>query len=413
MTDNDLYQQILGLTSPWRVLRVELLLDSEEVLVHVAHDASLGSLQCSECHRIGPGYDTTEQRRWRHLDTCQLKTYLVCSVPRIRCPEHGVRTAYIPWSEPNSRFTQAFEALAITVLRATTIQSKAAHLLRLSAMQVHDVMHRAVTRGLLRRDDTQIMKRICIDEKSIHKGHSYMTILSDADAGRVVDVAQGRNLVSARRLLSDAINDRQRPWVESVTMDMWPAFQSAQEHELPHADRVHDRFHIVKYLSDAVDQTRRAEHRRLSKTGDQSLNKSKYVWLKNPDKLTAKQKEMFSVLSVSQLDTAKVWSLKDAFNKFFACRTPQDGNTFFENWFNAAIGLGNRFLTKVAKMFQSHVGGLLNYLKHRTTNATAEGLNSRIQHIKASARGYRQFENFRVAILFHLGKLDMYPLKRP
>ena len=135
MTDHDLYQQILGLTRPWRVPTVDLRLDDEEVLVHVVQDASLGQALCPKCRTACPGYDTAKGRRWRHLNTCQLTTTLVCTVPRVSCLQHGVHVAYVPWSDPGSGFTAAFEALAITVLKATVVQSRAAHLLRLSESQ--------------------------------------------------------------------------------------------------------------------------------------------------------------------------------------------------------------------------------------------------------------------------------------
>jgi transposase len=409
MTDHDLYQQILGLSSPWRVSGVELLLAQDEVLVHVVHDPALGKALCPECQTASPGYDSSEERRWRHLDTCQLKTYLVCQVPRIQCPVHGVRTAYLPWTEPKSRFTLAFESLAISVLRATVAQNKAADLLRLTPSQIHDLMHRAVARGMERRDADEIMKHLGIDEKSIHKGHSYMSILSDTDNRRVVEVTQGRTTEAARALFETGVIEKQRPFVESVSMDMWQAFQNAKECVLPEADLVHDRFHVVMHLSDAVDLTRRSEQKELSKEGDKTLSKSKYIWLRNPEHMTDKQKELLATLRLSELKTAQAWAFKDAFQEFFLCTDIAQGQAFFENWYAGAIALGNRYLTKVADMLQGHLDGLLNYLKHRVNNATAEGLNSQIQHIKASARGYRKFENFRVAILFHLGKLDLYP----
>ncbi|HBE44049.1 MAG TPA: ISL3 family transposase, partial [Deltaproteobacteria bacterium] len=55
--------------------------------------------------------------------------------------------------------------------------------------------------------------------------------------------------------------------------------------------------------------------------------------------------------------------------------------------------------------------GILAYLKHRITNAVTEGLNSKIQQIKSAARGFRNFDHYRIAILFHCGKLDLYPHK--
>ena len=274
-------------------------------------------------------------------------------------------------------------------------------------------MHRAVERGLLRRDDSQAVPHLGIDEKSIHRGHSYMSILSDTHGRRVVEVVEDRTLLAARSLMAGALSAAQKSQVRSVSMDMWQAFQTAQEHELPEADRVHDRFHVAKYLADAVDQTRRSEHARLSKAGDKTLTKTKYVWLKNPENMTTKQQALFGTLAQTELETAKVWAFKDTFREFFACADMQQGQAFFDNWYKGATGLNNRYLTKVATMFSEHLPGLLNYLKHRTSNASAESINGRIQQIKASAKGFRRFPSFRVAILFHLGKLDLHPHKTP
>ena len=67
-------------------------------------------------------------------------------------------------------------------------------------------------------------------------------------------------------------------------------------------------------------------------------------------------------------------------------------------------------IVEAAKMIKRHLDNILTYLKHRITNAVAEGLNSKIQQIK-SAAGFRNFENYKIAILFFCGKLNMYPQK--
>jgi transposase len=60
-------------------------------------------------------------------------------------------------------------------------------------------------------------------------------------------------------------------------------------------------------------------------------------------------------------------------------------------------------------MLKRHIENILTYIKHRITNAFAEGINSRIQHIKATARGFRNFNNYRISILFYCGRLNLYP----
>jgi len=112
MQDSQLYQQILGITTPWRVERVELQLKQGEVHVYLGHESQV-PWTCPECGAECPLYDHDSERLWRHLDTCQYRTILHCEPPRCRCPEHGVRVVRLPWAEPHSRFTALFERLAI------------------------------------------------------------------------------------------------------------------------------------------------------------------------------------------------------------------------------------------------------------------------------------------------------------
>jgi transposase len=80
---------------------------------------------------------------------------------------------------------------------------------------------------------------------------------------------------------------------------------------------------------------------------------------------------------------------------------------FFDAWSNNALRSRLESIKKVVKMLRRHLTGLLNYREHRINNACAEGFNSAIQLIKANARGFRNFINYRARILFDCGKLDM------
>ncbi len=133
MRDAQPYSQVLGIAKPWKVTAVQVSLADHEVEVTVAHGG--GPLVCRQCNQRCPGYDK-RVRRWRHLDTCQLKTVLVAEMPRVQCPEHGVVTIRVPWAEPGSGFTGLFEALVINWLKVASISAVADRLpLSRNAMQ--------------------------------------------------------------------------------------------------------------------------------------------------------------------------------------------------------------------------------------------------------------------------------------
>ena len=97
MRERGVWRDLLGLELPWRVRDVDLALDEGEVRIFVEVGGS-GKLRCPQCERGCPGYDTRE-RRWRHLDTMQYRTFVIASVPRVECPEHGVVQIAVPWAE--------------------------------------------------------------------------------------------------------------------------------------------------------------------------------------------------------------------------------------------------------------------------------------------------------------------------
>lgn len=308
MRDKDLYARILGLQSPWQVSRVDLALSEGEVTVHVEPEA--GAAQCCPtCGQISPGYDT-RPRRWRHLDTCQYKTILVGEVPRVKCPAHGVRTVSVPWAEPGSGFTALFEALVIDWLQAASI-SAVSRLMNLSWNAIDGIMQRAVTRGLARREEA-CPTQLGVDETAFRKRHDYVTIVSDQRAGTVLHVGHDRKQETLKAWY-EGLTKAQRTAIESVSMDMWPAFINATLESLPGAEEkiAFDQFHVARHLGEAVDKVRRQEHKALLAEGREDLKGSQYDWLHNPGNMTRQQQQRFKALRESTLKPARAWAIKE------------------------------------------------------------------------------------------------------
>jgi transposase len=129
-------------------------------------------------------YDHAEESLWRHLDECQFKTIFIGLVPRVDCPEHGIKSVTVPWAFPDSRFAIMFEMFAIEVLLMTQVV-KGAQIIR---RQVKDstwrIIERAVARGRYRMEPSG-RPRIGIDEKVFPKGRTYVSILYNLDNSTV------------------------------------------------------------------------------------------------------------------------------------------------------------------------------------------------------------------------------------
>ena len=407
MQDRQLYQQILGIMSPWFVERVELKLESGEVNVHLSHPTS-ASWQCAECGRECPLYDHQPVRTWRHLDTCQYRTLMHAALPRTECPEHGVRVVRISWAEPGSHFTVLFERLAIDWLQEAC-QQAVARQLDLSRDEVHAIMERAVRRGLARRkaDD---LPHLGVDEKAFLRGHQYVTIVVDTWRSRVLYVAKGRDQASLDGFWP-TLTAQQLAEVELVAMDMHRPYINSVRAHLPQGEKkiVFDKFHVAKHLGEAVDKVRRAENKMLLKDDDRRLVGTKYDWLRNPANFARDQWNEFRGLRESKLKTARACALKDQGMLFWDCPNARQAERHFQWWYRWATHSRLKPIIDKAKMLKPHLPNLLTYFKCWLTNAFCESLNSKIQWVKYTARGFRNFDNFATAIYFHCGKLDMTP----
>jgi transposase len=350
-----------------------------------------------------------ETRQWRHLDTCQMETLIVAEVPRLKYKSGRVEEVPVPWAERYSRITRMMEAFVIRLLQATSNVSRAADLLKLNWHTVNAAIKRSVQRGMERRGQEPVT-HVGMDEKSMGKGHNYVSVMTDIDRSRVLDLVPGRKLEDAKKLLG-TLSEKQRISVQAIAIDMWPAYMSAATAMLGNADIVHDRFHVSKYLNEAVDKVRKAEHKKLLAQGDESLKGSKYQWLKTmPDKRST-EAVAFRCLYQANFKTSRAWSFKESFAGFWKYRYTQSAANFFDAWGTRAMRSRIEPIKDVTKMLRRHREGLLNYTRHRITNAAAEGFNSIIQNIKSNARGFRNFDNYRTRILFFCGQLDLMPTK--
>lgn len=380
MRDIDFMAQLLALEAPWQVKEVSLISKNKHLEVFLDHRPAV-SFACAACGQPKPIYDHLPSRRWRHLDHGEFLTWLHARVPRVSCPEHGVRQVQVPWALPGARFSIPFESHAIATLLEADVLG-ASRLLNLSWHEAWHLMERAVARGL-KAKKRRVIPLLGVDEKAFAKRHRYVTLVCDLKRGTVDYIADDRKKTSLEAYYRSRTK-KQLAGIQAVAMDMWEPFVSATVDQVPHGRNkiVFDRYHIMAQMNKAVDQVRRGEHRRLQEKDDDTLKGTKYLWLFAEENLPEKWEGDFARLRALHLQTGRAWAIKEALRHLWDYERRGWALRYWRSWYFWATHSRLKPVVKVAKMIQAHLDNVLTYFDHRITNATSEGLNSKIQTVK-------------------------------
>ena len=147
----------------------------------------------------------------------------------------------------------------------------------------------------------------------------------------------------------------------------------------------------------------------MKKDEDTRLTGTKFLWIKSQENLTEKQQSRFDEVFTQQLLTGKAWAYKEMLRDLWNQETVQDATTYFKDWYRSVIHTKLSPMKKVARTIRDRLDNVVSYCTHGITNAVAEGINSKIQSVKRRVGGYRNKENYKTAIFFYCGGLDLYP----
>jgi len=272
------------------------------------------------------------------------------------------------------------------------------------------IKQRAVRRGR-RREPVRIMRHLRVDEK--HAGHKlWLTIVSCVDDGkaRVVYVAEGRDQVTLDAFWH-SLTEGQLAGIESVAMDMSEGYTNSVLLHVPGGRQklVYDRYHVAQQMNKAVDEVRRSEQAAMAAEDAKTMKGSRYWWLYSPKHLPRKVKSRFRRLQDIARKTAKAWEFKELLREFWDCPDRESGHEHLREWLSRALRSCLQPVRRVARMCKRHLENLLTFFAHRSTNASAEAVNSRIQSLINQACGYRNPERLIAEIFFHYGDLDLAP----
>jgi transposase len=409
MDELGLFTLALGLSGPWRVIRTEFEPEAAQLDLYLAFDRGARfACPAKDCaHGDCPVHDAVE-KTWRHLDFFQHKAFLHARLPRVRCPEHGVRQVSVPWARPGSGFTLLFEALVLSFAAAMPM-AKVAAMTREHDTRIWRVVEHHVHAARDQLEGTDV-RRVGMDETSAAKGQDYISIFADLDARRVVFATEGRCAKTVARFAADLAEHGGDPEkVTDTSSDMSSAFISGIRAHLPNARMTFDRYHLAAKLSEAIDAVRREEVATRPE-----LKHTRWLWLKNHANLSAKQQgELHQLMRPSaQLATARARRWREDFQAFYD-QDPSYAPEYLRRWCYGATRSRLQPIKEFVALVEKHWAGILAWHANHLSNGLLEGINSLVQAAKARARGYRNKTKMITIVYLTAAKLQLPSLTSP
>lgn len=245
---------------------------------------------------------------------------------------------------------------------------------------------------------------IGLDETSRAKGHEYITLFVDLKKRRTIFITEGKDNTTVARFAYDLQgHNGSVKNIKNVSCDMSPAFIKGVKENLPEAEITFDKFHILKIINEAVDSVRKEEV-----STNHLLKGTKYIWLKNSNNLTVKQKEQLEELTMSNMNlkTMRAYNIRQSFQDIYQANTQEEFIAYLNKWYYWATHSNLEPIKKAAKTIKRHWDGIVKWYESKINNGILEGLNSVIQAAKSKARGYKTFKNYKIIVYLLTGKLD-------
>lgn len=415
MTPEKLFHELLGLGMNWEVK--ESRFDGASGTLFLEIEERRGLFETLRCPKDGGlvfCYDHTEVLRWRHLNVFEHRCEISCRLPRGKCRQCGhVFRVRPPWEGLSSHFSKEFEAFALLLVREMPV-AKAAEMMGETDMRLWRMIFKHVTAAYAQADFSNVCC-VGVDELNIRKGHEYLSVFADLVSKRVLFATEGKDKEVWKTFVEALEKHNGHPHaITQASIDMSPAYQAGIREHCRNAQIVFDKFHVIANVNKAVDQVRKAEIRSGPKDVWHQLNKTQWIWRKNPENLTDKEQLRLKEIDQENLATAKAYQMKLVLQDIYKEAEVTKARQRFESWcqwVKEVVGQQPRnvlaAMGKVADSILKHLKGILGHWKWRLTNAFMEGLNSVFQATKRKARGFRSSEYLITILYLIAGKLRL------
>jgi transposase len=395
-----LFEAALGIAAPWFVAGVRFDEASKVLTVGIDY-ATASRFEVEGVAGAHPVHDTVT-KTYRHLNFFQHECVLEVRTPRVKLPDGSVRLVKPPFAGKLSGFTLLFEALVL-MLAPQMPFAAVARIMGISAYRVLAICRRYVSLALQAADFSDVTA-LAIDETSRAKGHDYITLAADAIKRKVLAVAEGREARSVAAITGELAARGCPPEnIESVSIDMSPAFIKGCTEELPNARITFDKFHVIAHANAAVDKMRRIEQR-----SDKSLKGMRWALLKDRANLKPEAAADLDALvaRMTTVRTARAWFYKEQLREILERKQINIVRAMLQHWCTCVMRSKVEPMKEVAALVRRHLDGIVAWAQTRQTNGFLEALNGLFQAAKRRARGFTNFDTIKTVIFLIAGRLD-------
>lgn len=337
----------------------------------------------------------------RDLDAFGTAVYLEFKIRRVNCKRcQAVKTETISWLAFSKRATKRFEEAVGKMAREMSLTEVAKHH-RISWDQAWR-MELEYMRELIKKSPAASHIRVIgVDEISVRKGHTYRVVVADLDERRPIWIGgTGRTKEDMDQFFVEIGPERSKK-IELAVMDMWKAFRNSTNEHAPEARIIFDKFHIIKHLSDALDQVRRQEYKRVNDKERKYIKGQRYTLLSHKANLDKDGRRSLKLLLKANKRLHKAYILKESFGQLWDYSYSASALKFFENWKSQLRWQRLKPFEKFAAMIEKHWDGIVSYCHpdNKVSLGFMEGLNNKIRVIQRRAYGIRNDEYLRLKVL--------------
>ena len=327
------------------------------------------------------------ERQVRDLPWGTWQVWLVVEVHRVRCRRCSVRTERLPFVTGKTQATTRLESAVAQDCEAAPV-SRVAAKWGLPPETVRRIDKRVLRRWAAGRRRTPL-RYLGVDEIYLGARDKFLTVASDLDRGEPLWVGLERKRETLDRFFAEALPPRLRRAVRAVCVDMWEPFAQSLRTHLPHARLVYDKFHVLRHVNEAVDETRRAEFFRKGGEARGVLRGKRWLLLRRWAALERDERHQVKDLLALNRRLAKAYLLKEQLAHLWDYTYEGAAWRFLTAWVRALRWQRLPAFDKVAQLLSRHLDGILAYCHVKVPFGKVEAINGNIRAMLRRGRGYR------------------------